>query len=108
MIDNAVEGAEKVSDPQLRAISLAIKARAGMVMISCDNPYVGHLVMEDGLPATTKADRLSHGFGLRSVRLIAKKYGGSLSLGARDQVFTVLLAIPQQNVPKERRNLPEA
>lgn len=108
VIDNAVEGVEKVDDQRLRAITLAIKVRAGMVMISCDNPYAGHLVMEDGLPATTKADRLSHGFGLRSVRMIAKKYGGSLSVGAHDQIFTVQLAIPQQNVPKAGRNLPES
>lgn len=108
VIDNAVEGVQKVADPQRRAISLAIKERAGVVLMSCDNPFEGNLVMEKGLPLTTKADRLRHGFGLRSVRLIAEKYDGLLSVAAQDQVFTVQLAVPVQNVPEARRNLPEA
>ena len=51
----------------------------------------------DGLPLTTKADGMNHGFGVRSMRQIAERYGGALHAGIQDGVFylNVLLARPQ-------------
>lgn len=49
---------------------------------------------EDGLPATTKEDVTNHGFGTRSMRLIAERYGGALKLGAENGVFYVNALLP--------------
>lgn len=94
LVDNAIEGVSALSDPARRAISLQFQSRAGLVLISCDNPFEGDLTMRGGLPVTTKGDEVSHGLGLKSVRLIVERYAGSLTVGAKDQVFTVQIALP--------------
>lgn len=94
MVDNAVEATESFSNADHRVVSLSLRPARGMLLISCDNPYDGELAMRDGLPLTTKADRARHGFGLRSMRLIAEKYGGNLSVGTVGHVFSVRVAVP--------------
>ena len=93
-IDNAIEAVQRLSDPARRAITLQVQGRAGLVLITCDNPFEGSLRMRGGLPMTSKADALRHGFGLRSMRLIAEKYDGVLSVSTDDGVFTVQISIP--------------
>lgn len=47
-----------------------------MLVIHQENPLVGTLVMKDGLPETTKSDRRSHGYGMKSINTSLSKYGG--------------------------------
>lgn len=95
LVSNAVEGAETVADPAMRAITIAIRERGGLVCISCDNPYEGERqVGEGGLLATTKADAARHGYGLKSMRAVAEKYGGTLTVAAEDGLFSVQVALP--------------
>ena len=94
VIDNAIEAVQRLADPARRAITLQVQGRAGLVLITCDNPYEGALRMRGGLPVTSKADAARHGFGLRSIRLIAEKYDGVLSVSTDGGVFTVQVAIP--------------
>ena len=93
VVDNAVEAVQRIGDAERRAVSLAIKQQAGMLLITCDNPYEGRLKMSGGLPLTSKADRLRHGYGLKSVRVIAEKYNGTLSVGGENGVFTVQIVL---------------
>lgn len=99
VIDNAVEASLRIADAQSRAVSLAIKQQAGMLLITCDNPYEGELKMAGSLPMTSKADALRHGYGLKSVRAIAQKYDGTLFVGGENGVFTVQIVLP---VPTNR------
>ena len=86
-LDNALEAASKVSDPANRMITLQSNARSGLVMLQVENTYEGELVLnEDDLPNTTKTGS-GHGFGLRSIRHIAEKHQGSMSLRAENGVF---------------------
>ena len=48
----------------------------------------------DGLPVTTKGDRAFHGFGIRSMKQIAEKYKGTLSVSTSDHTFTLNILIP--------------
>ena len=66
----------------------------GMVLIHVDNEYVGEIRMEGGLPQSTKGDPLNHGFGMRSMSLIAEKYGGTLSTAAEGNIFNLNILIP--------------
>ena len=43
----------------------------------------------DGLPQTTKADKAYHGFGVRSIRYIVKKYGGEVQMYGEEGKFHV-------------------
>ena len=97
VIDNAIEGVSKLENPAERAISLQIRRATGLVLMTCDNPYAGTVrLREDGLPRTSKAEAWKHGYGLKSVRLIAEKYGGTLTVGAEGGVFTVQIAVPER------------
>ena len=97
VIDNAIEGVSKLGNPAERAISLQIRRATGLVLITCDNPFAGTVrLREDGLPRTSKAEAWKHGYGLKSVRLIAEKYDGTLTIGAEGGVFTVQIAVPER------------
>lgn len=49
-------------------------------MLSFTNYFSGTRRMEDGFPVTTKTEEEGfHGYGMKSMRLIAEKYGGSLT-----------------------------
>lgn len=43
---------------------------------------------------TTKHDRQEHGYGMKSIRHIAEKYGGTITVDAKDQIFTLQILIP--------------
>ena len=94
LIDNAIESLREEPDEEKRVIDLNVSRRESMVSITCSN-YCGHpVVFEDDLPVTTKADRTRHGFGVKSIRYLVKKYGGNVAFRWEDQRFTAFLFLP--------------
>lgn len=93
-IDNAVEGALKVTDPEKRAISVSIQPKGGFLVIQTNNYFSGSVQMHGDLPLTSKLNRLGHGYGLKNIRALAEKYGGSLSVTNQDQVFILIILLP--------------
>ena len=91
---NAIEAVSALAEAEKRVISLQCSKKQGMLAIRCDNYFSGTLRMTDGLPATCKKDAAEHGFGLKSMRLIAKKYGGQLTVSAEGEIFTLTAVIP--------------
>ena len=85
-LDNAIEA---VRGAKRRSISLVVRRAMGVVSVSVENYYApdAQPSFEDGLPQTTKADKANHGFGMRSMRAIAERYGGTLVARAEDGVF---------------------
>ena len=53
--------------------------------------------MRGGMPLTSKSDASGHGFGLKSIRLIAEKYDGILDVSTDGGVFTVQISIPARS-----------
>ncbi|WP_455137783.1 ATP-binding protein [Thermophilibacter sp.] len=97
-LDNAIDAARAVADPERRAISISVRRRGNMAAVSVENCCAAEpRFSAEGLPLTTKTDTANHGFGVRSMRAIARRYGGSLHAGAQDGVFylNVLLADPR-------------
>lgn len=43
---------------------------------------------------TTKADKLFHGYGLKSIRYIAEKYHGNVEISTKGNVFTLQIVLP--------------
>ena len=95
LMDNAIEAVMSLPAQQ-RSISLSIKEEKGMVCIREENPC-GTRHMENGHFLTTKEDAVNHGYGLRSMELVAEKYDGILAADVKEGVFTltVTLFIPQ-------------
>ena len=98
-LDNALEAVSVLPDDAMRSISLLVRRRAGMASIHVENFYAPgtRLDFEDGLPQTTKDDRMSHGFGTRSMRATAARYGGTIAFSGDNGTFCLdaLLPLPQ-------------
>ncbi len=93
MLDNAIEAVVKLPEER-RSIHLTISEKLGVVLIREENPIAGDLKTEDGRIATTKSDRENHGFGIRSMELVAEKYDGSLACRLKEGVFILTVTLP--------------
>ncbi len=93
-IDNAIEGVEGLPDPDKWVVSLTIRGQSGFVCIQTNNCCGALPQREDGLPLTTKADRANHGFGLKSIRYLARKYGGTMCVSVQDGGFILQITLP--------------
>ena len=94
IMDNAIEAAAQVQDPEHRMISLTVSTRGELLLIEAANFFAGELAFEEGLPVTTKGDRDYHGFGTRSILALTEKYGGDMQIDARDGVFRLAILLP--------------
>lgn len=93
-IDNAIERVKQFPDTEKRIISLSIQRRGAFVSIQTNNYYEGTIELRDGLPITTKGDAANHGYGLKSIRYLSKKYGGSMCVETKNNVFTLQIMVP--------------
>ena len=95
MIDNAMEAVYKIQDTDKRHINLVVKNVNSFVSISIDNYYEGNIVLlENGLPKTTKEDKDYHGYGMKSIQLIVNKYDGDLNISLDNNVFSLFIMFP--------------
>ena len=94
ILDNAIEAASQVTEPEQRLITLTVENRENFLVVECENYFSGQLVFDDGLPLTTKSDTLNHGFGTHSIRALTEKYGGSVKLSTEGDIFDLSILIP--------------
>lgn len=95
MLDNAIECVSQFSDPEKRLITLTMLRQNQLLMIQCENYTESTAFLTKGqLPQTTKNDKISHGYGLKSIRQAIEKYGGTMTLQAQDHWFTLRILIP--------------
>lgn len=90
---NAIEAVRLVDDPEKRIIHITTERRGDLLNIEVVNYYAATLRMENSLPATTKADNGFHGFGMKSIQLIAKKYGGELRIDTEGNLFELCIVL---------------
>ena len=85
-LDNALESCSQVSDPAQRVISLKANARGDVVILHVENYFEKSPRLVDGMPVTTK-EGSGHGFGLRSIQMIAEKYDGVAAVQVENHIF---------------------
>lgn len=97
-LENAIEAVSKLENPEDRIISFQVRQNRGMLVVTVDNYFTGDLTFREDLPRTTKEDHAFHGYGLKSIRMVAEKYGGQVTLTV-DEMFhlTVLLPLPENS-----------
>ena len=95
-LDNALEAAERVQDPERRFVSLVIRRINQMLVIKVENSYgqepeergnEGEAASAGRLLKTTKADGGLHGWGLKSAEAAAEKYEGVVRTSWEGGVF---------------------
>lgn len=111
-LDNAIEAVEQVSEPGMKTIRFSLQTKGNMLHIEVENYYAGTIQMRDGVPQTSKADTANHGIGVKSIRTLARRYGGDIAISAEDQIFLLQIAIPlargtarDRRQPYRRRNV---
>ncbi len=94
-IDNAIESVERLPDEK-KVISISEISRTGLSVIRIENYFAGEITFGEGLPISPK-DRNYHGFGVKSIKMIAEKYGGEIAFSINDDIFRldVFLLVPR-------------
>ena len=94
-LDNAIECVSQFESPDKRLINLSMFQKNKFLMIQFENYVESPLVLnKNSFPSTTKFDKQYHGYGLKSIQMATKKYGGSMTLHSKDHWFTVQLLFP--------------
>ena len=101
MLDNAIEGVEKIEAPEKRLIHVSVAEQKSFLRIRVENYCEEEIVFKDGMPQTTKKDKRFHGFGMKSIRSTVEKYGGSVTAGVRNCWFELRILIPMGNVSEQ-------
>lgn len=86
-LDNAIESVRRIPQEEKRLIHLTVSRQKAFIRIHIENCYEGEVKMVDGMPVTSKQDTDFHGFGLKSIRTIVDKYGGSMTVRAENGWF---------------------
>ena len=88
-LSNAVEATQAVKDAE-RVIRLTVRREFDFISIHVDNPFVTEPKFgADGLPKTIKADVDFHGFGMRSMKMLAEKHRGTLTCTISENIFNL-------------------
>lgn len=110
-LDNAAEACGKLPEGS-REVNLTARTGKGMLAFCVKNPYQENLVEEQNtgrradlsegqlssktksILRTTKKDAANHGYGLRSIREVVKKYGGNMEIKREEGQFTLFCYLP--------------
>ncbi|MBQ8162686.1 MAG: sensor histidine kinase [Clostridia bacterium] len=89
LLDNAIEGVSKLTDEEQKFIHVNVRRKEEIVFIEVSNYFATAPRFEGHFPVTTKSDREYHGYGLRSIEMVAEKYGGIMNIKTDQSMFTV-------------------
>lgn len=103
-IDNAIESVRQYEEEEKRVISLTVHSQGQFLSIQINNYFKGKLELKDGLPVTSKEDKKYHGFGMKSMKCVVEKYGGSMVVKTENDIF-ILQILLQKQAKKESLNL---
>lgn len=89
-IDNAIESVSKLKDEKAKNVRIEIVCRKNNLIFQISNPY-SETIRQDkqGNFITTKKDAKKHGIGLNSVKCIADKYNGLVTINSENNTFCV-------------------
>ncbi len=93
-LDNAIECLKTIEDREKRTVTLTVRKVGNMVKIQVENYTPAEVEIVGGFPQTTKQDKLSHGYGVKSIAYIVEKYGGIMNFEASDHTFILDVMLP--------------
>ena len=88
-LDNAREAVTDVEEDR-RIVNLTVTKKGDFVNVDLVNYFSGELIYEDGVIATRKTEEKGyHGFGMKSMQMLAQKYGGDLRVSVNGDLFSL-------------------
>ncbi len=91
-LDNAIEASLK-EEKDKRLISMNLSQQKGFLCFEMQN-YCSHLPESKKNFPTTKKDKDYHGFGIKGMKYIAEKYGGSFVIKTDNNLFKISVFLP--------------
>lgn len=92
ILKNAVEGCEKIETDK-RSIDVEVSNSGEQLLIKVENDTILKDKSIDGNLVTTKKDIKNHGFGIKSVSAVVKKYNGLYSNKIENGKFIAFIAL---------------
>ena len=90
-LDNAIEACRALPEDR-RVITFRSRMDVQTVFITIRNPIAGEIRTKNGIPQTSKPDKAAHGYGFRSIKRAAAKYGeDNVAFSQEDGVFELRL-----------------
>ncbi|MFA7106760.1 MAG: ATP-binding protein [Candidatus Izemoplasmatales bacterium] len=96
-LDNAIEGVMKIDDKDKRLIKIGVFSQNDLLLIKIENYFQNILEFHSGNLLTTKKDTRYHGYGLKSIKSIVDKHGGSISIKTDNNWFKLVILMPMTN-----------
>ncbi len=93
-IENAIEAVRKLDDPNQRIISIVIEQENGLNTLHFTNFYKEEPKITENGAVTSKADKLHHGLGLKSIQYITEQYEGEMNYYTDHGIFYLNLYFP--------------
>lgn len=93
-LDNAIEACQAIPEPAQRWITLKSRCADGYFSYWIENSKAAPAPKSDGKFVTRKKEKDAHGFGLRSVEAMVRKYDGTMDLSWDEETFSVTVLIP--------------
>lgn len=86
LLDNAIIGCDGSANPE---IELSVRSKKSLACIIVRNSISESVLKNNPSLSTSKSDRSVHGFGIKSIRNIARKYEGSVEFKEENGKFLV-------------------
>lgn len=95
-LDNSLESVASLTDADKKVINFRLGRFGDMARVHIENYVEQPPRMSGGIPVTTKRDKSSHGFGVKSICHIVKKYNGTVKFTVDGHIFSLDMIIPVQ------------
>ena len=92
LMDNSMEAVRDIGDKRIE-LGVRYKSKGERIFIWIRNPYEGKRERTGENFRTTKKDKSDHGYGLRKVGKIVKKYKGTLEINTKNEIFEVKICL---------------
>lgn len=92
-IDNAIEANMKIQSPEEKRVEIRSRMHGEQWIYEIINPKVHPIRREHKRFLSTKEDHKNHGYGLRQVQDIVKRYDGLLEITCEGNTFEILMMI---------------
>lgn len=92
LLNNAIEACEKCEN---KLIKIKFVIEKGRLVLSVINTYLNPPIIVNGEYRTSKEDVYMHGIGIKNVKNVVDKYGGSYVINDNQNLFQFIIMIPQ-------------
>ena len=93
-LDNAIECLCRIPEKEKRFLSINVRKKNSLVLLSIRNYCEQMPELVAGLPVTTKAEKQEHGYGMKNIQEVVQKYDGQMQVRAERNTFILNILLP--------------